>query len=266
MKSISLITGYKNLVSNQSLHKAAQKLNVKLIDFHPASKSLPLCDGVLMRLGVSFHEVGVKMAERLEELKIPVINSASSIKISKNKWSTYQKLQESKLPQLDTELISYKEDLYAPLEDYPKVLKTLYGSKGIGVHLCHSPEEALLNAAPYFSSGYKVLLQNYLENPRELRAFFVGDDFIFIEKEKAPGDFRANWHLGGGQKEIKASTQLESLSRDCAKVLGLSYGAIDFLETAEGLYILEANDSTGLEGIENLTGKDLASGILRLLI
>ena len=48
-----------------------------------------------------------------------------------------------------------------------------------------------------------------------------------------------------------------------AKVMGLNVAGVDLLRSERGPLVMEVNSSPGLEGIENATGKDVASLIIQ---
>jgi ribosomal protein S6--L-glutamate ligase len=50
-----------------------------------------------------------------------------------------------------------------------------------------------------------------------------------------------------------------------AKVLGLGIAGVDLLRSERGPLLLEVNASPGLEGIEKVTGVDVADAVIRHL-
>ncbi len=79
-----------------------------------------------------------------------------------------------------------------------------------------------------------------------------------IQREAAAGDFRANLHLGGTASPIKLSLDERRIAVDAAKAMGLKVAGVDLIRSKEGAKVLEINSSPGLEGIEDISGKDIA--------
>ena len=71
-----------------------------------------------------------------------------------------------------------------------------------------------------------------------------------IQREAAPGEFRANIHRGGTASVIKPTPQERALAVKAAKVLGLAFAGVDIIRSDAGPLLLEVNSSPGLEGIE----------------
>jgi len=264
-----LITAHPLLYSNERFCESAKKMGLHLTTQHPNSANLPSPSAALLRLGISFMNQGIRLAQHFESSDIPVINSSSSTALAKNKWDTYLTLKKNNVPHIKTQLISQQKNKKIPdtTFSFPLILKTLYGSKGVGVHLCHSNNDMIELISQYGAHGYKVLLQPYIQAKRELRIFIVGQEAcVTVEKKSAATDFRANWHQGGNMTEIKnIDSHIYDLAKTTMSLLGLSYAAIDLIENDEGVFVLEANDSPGLKGIETITGRDLATPILQLL-
>ena len=49
------------------------------------------------------------------------------------------------------------------------------------------------------------------------------------------------------------------------KAMGLVVAGVDMLQSSKGPLVLEVNSSPGLEGIERVTGKNIAKEIIRYL-
>ena len=102
-------------------------------------------------------------------------------------------------------------------------------------------------------------------NGRDLRALVVGDEVVAaIRRQAADGDFRANIHRGGTSEPLKLDRDLRSVARQAARTIGLDVAGVDMIESHSGPLILELNVSPGLEGVETVTGVDVASRITDL--
>ena len=232
----------------------------------PKNSTPPPCDGALLRLGLSHLDTGLKLASKITAQGKPVINSPVAVAYCKNKWTCHQELEMHDIPQLFTKLIRNADELSD--FEFPLILKSLFGSKGVGVHLCHNIEEATQQLDHHSRSDYLLLYQPYMHKAQELRVFVVGDKIVAsVERYAAEGEFRANWHRGGKYITHQHCTpELEELSFKVMKALQLDYAAIDFIHDGEKFCVLEANDSPGLQGIDEALGIELAPLILELLV
>ena len=73
------------------------------------------------------------------------------------------------------------------------------------------------------------------------------------------GEFRANIHQGGTANVVKITPTERKLAIKAAKALNLDVAGVDLIRSNKGPLLLEVNSSPGLEGIEQATGKDIAS-------
>jgi ribosomal protein S6--L-glutamate ligase len=108
-----------------------------------------------------------------------------------------------------------------------------------------------------------VLVQPFVRTTptRDLRVLVAGMEPLAAYWREAQGDeFRANVHRGGRAKE---ATDLPAGALDlalaAAKATGLPFAGIDLIETNDGLAVLEVNASPGFQGVEEATGRDLAT-------
>ena len=79
-----------------------------------------------------------------------------------------------------------------------------------------------------------------------------------IQREAAADDFRANLHLGGTAKTIKITPKERKIAINATKAMGLKVAGVDIIRSKDGPKVLEINSSPGLEGIEDITEKDIA--------
>jgi ribosomal protein S6--L-glutamate ligase len=109
------------------------------------------------------------------------------------------------------------------------------------------------------------LVQEFVReaNGRDIRCFVVGDEVVAaMQRAAVDGDFRANLHRGGTGSPVKLGTAERRIALRAAKVLGLGIAGVDLLRSARGPLVLEVNASPGLEGIESVTGVDVADAVV----
>ena len=79
------------------------------------------------------------------------------------------------------------------------------------------------------------------------------------------GEFRSNLHRGGSAEVIELTPEEEITAIKAASAMKLGIAGVDMLRSERGPLIIEVNSSPGLEGIEQATGKDIASQIIKYI-
>jgi len=80
-----------------------------------------------------------------------------------------------------------------------------------------------------------------------------------MERIPRPGDFRANFSLGGSVELFEPSNETIALAKKALQATGMSVGGVDVLITEDGRqYILEVNHNPGFEGMELATKENIA--------
>jgi len=149
----------------------------------------------------------------------------------------------------------------------PVVLKLLQGTQGVGVMLAESltAAEAILDAM--WGLGQNILVQKFIVESRgaDVRAIVVGDRVAAcMRRVPRAGSFRSNIHRGGrGEKVDPVPPEIERVALQASRAIGLDISGVDLLESNAGPLVTEVNVSPGLEGIEQATGLDVASEMIR---
>jgi ribosomal protein S6--L-glutamate ligase len=112
------------------------------------------------------------------------------------------------------------------------------------------------------------LVQEFIKEAggKDLRLFVInGKVKAVIQREAAPGEFRANIHQGGTASVVRASSEERRLAIKATKAMGLAVAGVDIIRSKAGPLLLEVNSSPGLEGIETATEKDVASMMIEAI-
>jgi len=103
-------------------------------------------------------------------------------------------------------------------------------------------------------------------NSQDIRALVIGGKVVAaMQRTGSSDDFRSNLHRGGKAEPIKITPEERSTAVRAARKLGLNVAGVDMLRSRHGPVIIEVNSSPGLEGIEQATGKDIASKIIQFI-
>lgn len=250
--------------STQRLVEEAQGLGFEVALWTPAdplSECSFIPDVVIARFGSFEFQESLAALRQFETQGIPVINTAEAYDRSYNKWRLYQELQNLQLPSPKSFLLSAPDTflILPPELSFPVVIKKLDSSQGRGVYLVQNKDN--LEELRRNHANEDLLLQEWISEAQntDIRAFIVGEKIVAsMKRTAAPEEFRSNIHLGGTGEVCELTDSERQLALKVARHLNLEMAGIDFLRSARGSLILEANPCPGLEGIEACTGKNLA--------
>jgi ribosomal protein S6--L-glutamate ligase len=92
----------------------------------------------------------------------------------------------------------------------------------------------------------------------------IGDRvFAAMRRRARAGEFRSNIHRGGEAEAIELPREFAEAAVKATRVIGLEVAGVDMLEARTGPKILEVNSSPGFEGLEAVTGLDIAGAYVR---
>ncbi len=222
-------------------------------------------DAVIPRIKPAITFYGCAVTRQFEAMNVYCLNGSDAVSRSRDKLLASQLLLTSGLDipitgfansPLDT------DDLIDMVGGAPLIVKLLEGTQGKGVVLTETRKaaESVINA--FKSLNANILVQEFIKEAdgKDIRCFVIdGKVVAAMQRIAAPGEFRANLHQGGSSAAVKLTPEEKKMAVKAVKVLGLSVAGVDIIRSAKGSLILEVNSSPGLEGIEEVTEKDIAS-------
>ena len=226
---------------------------------------------VLPRFGATSTEMGCYVLQHFEIKKTKVLNSAQAFRLARDKWQSLQLLAAYGLPIPSTSYIGELVESSSQLVlHFPSVvLKTLVGMQGTGVELYEETNTALNKLKMLKQVGEKALVQDFIAETRgqDIRAFVIGDQVAAsMQRTAGNGDFRANLHQGGKAESIELTEEEKQIAIQATKAIRLDVAGVDLIRSKQGPMILEVNASPGLEGIETVSGKDIAGMMVDYLL
>jgi len=227
----------------------------------------------VVRGTVRLKKSWLDLLSRLEKIGICMVNSRETVELSSDKYRSYLKLQDYGLTQPKTELIPdgklWKTAVEKLDSEFPIIMKTLEGSKGVGVIFVESERqiESLVQLLSHQNEDIDLLVQEYIKTDGDVRVIVLGGKIIAaMKREVIEGDFRSNVSQGAKAEEYSL-TELEiEQSLLAAKAIDGSWTAVDFIPSEKPKtippYILEVNHSPGTTGIEKATGKNVVKEVI----
>lgn len=232
------------------------------------AQPLDAIDAVIPRIGWTVSEFGVAVAEQFQLMGKLVINNAAAIVRAGDKLRCLQLLVQNGLKVPHTVMTRSPMDLDDALRRVggpPVVLKFLQGSQGVGVMIADSRRAVLSALDAFWGLNRNVLVQEFVRESagRDVRVFVIGGQAVAAMRRRARGEeFRSNLHRGGSGESIEVDPAMAEVAGKAAATLGLDVAGVDLLESNHGPLIVEVNASPGLEGIEDVTGVDVASHLI----
>ena len=79
-----------------------------------------------------------------------------------------------------------------------------------------------------------------------------------MERVAQAGEFRSNVELGGQGRQVVLPAEYKQTAERIAQALALDYCGVDLLEGAKGPIVCEVNSNAFFEGIEKVSGVNVA--------
>lgn len=255
-----------------NIKECYMKLDADTPEIHyRGGKVLDNFDAVIPRIRPSITFYGCALTRQFEAMKVYCLNSAAAITQSRDKLFSLQLLLRNGVDIPTTGFANSPldtDDLIKMVGGSPLIVKLLEGTQGKGVVLAETKKaaESVINA--FKSLNANILVQEFIKeaNGKDLRLFVVdGKVVAAIQREAAPGEFRANIHMGGTASVIKPTAEEKRIAIKAAKAMDLRVAGVDIIRSSKGPLLLEVNSSPGLEGIEGATNKDIAGEMIKAI-
>jgi len=221
-------------------------------------------DAVIPRIKPSMTFYGCAVARQFQSIGAFCLNDSVSIARSRDKLRSLQLLSNHSIPMPTTGFANSPvdtADIIKMVGGAPLIIKLLEGTQGKGVVLAETNKAAESVIDAFKSLRANILVQEFIKEAqgKDIRCFVIDGKVVgSIQREAVAGEFRANLHLGGTASSIKITTEERKIAVSAAKIMGLKVAGVDLIRSENGPKVLEINSSPGLEGIENITEKDIA--------
>ncbi len=147
----------------------------------------------------------------------------------------------------------------------PVIIKLASGTQGNGVVLAETRKVARSVIQAFYVNETAFLIQEFIQESAgvDIRAFVVGTQVVAsMQRQSLDDDFRSNIHQGGTGTVVKLTDEEKKVAIKAAKAMGLAICGVDLMRSSRGPLVLEVNSAPGLEGIERVTGRNIAGKII----
>ena len=227
----------------------------------------------IIRGSISRKDSWLDFVSILERANATLVNPRTTINMCADKYRTALRLADYGITQPQTKLINDHEKSNEIVDNsgikFPLIMKTLRGSKGVGVLFVDSPKglDSIVQLIHKQDEDADLLVQEYIKTDYDVRVHILGGKFLAAMKRPViEGDFRSNVSQGSEPEKIKL-TELEiEESLKASKAVGGYWTAVDFIPSKnrekQPPYMLEVNSSPGTEGIEEATKMNIAKEVI----
>jgi ribosomal protein S6--L-glutamate ligase len=232
---------------------------------HYKGEDLRDFDAVIPRIGASVTFYGTAVLRQFEMMGVYALNESVAIVRARDKLRSLQLLSRKGIGLPITGFAHAPddiEDLIKMVGGPPLVIKLLEGTQGIGVVLAENENAAKSLIEAFMGLRANILVQEYIKEAQgaDIRCFVIGDKVVAsIKRQAKEGEFRSNLHRGGTASLIRITPEERSTAVRAARIMGLNVAGVDILRSNHGPVVMEVNSTPGLEGIEGVTEKDIAS-------
>jgi ribosomal protein S6--L-glutamate ligase len=231
-------------------------------------------DTVIFVRGTPERDSWLDLVSQLEKAGYCVINSRDCMELASDKYRTYLRLQDFGLTQPKTVLIPNEDGIKTAFKNldtkFPIIMKTLRGSKGVGVLFIESERglNSLVQLLFKQDKSTDILIQEYIKTDFDVRVLVLGGKIIAtMQRDVLEGDFRSNYSQGAKIKTYELSDLEIEQCLLAAKAIGGLFTAVDFIPSEntkkDPPYILEINSSPGTEGIEEANKKNIVKEVIK---
>jgi ribosomal protein S6--L-glutamate ligase len=284
---IAILSRRRNLYSTHRLVEAAEKrghradvintlrCNMNITSSHPniyyRGSALDDYDAVIPRIGASITFYGAAVVRQFQMMGVFCVNDSVSITRARDKLRSLQLLSKKGIGLPITGFahsLDETQDLIKMAGGVPLVVKFLEGTQGIGVVLVESLQAARSIIEAFLGLKVNIMVQEYIKEAggADIRCFVVGDQVVAAMKRQAKSEeFRANLHRGGVAMPVEITPEERNMAIRVAHIIGLNVAGVDIVRSNRGPLIMEVNATPGLEGVEKVTGVDVADAIIQFV-
>ncbi len=239
-------------------------------------ESLPISEeaagwSVLARVGNWRPESMLSLLEAACASGMKTLNPPSAIRRGRDHWLSLEAAFRAGIP-IPRTLVGMDPDATALAAaealEFPLVVKIRRSRMGVGVMQAGSRDQLQAILDSLWRLGEEFLLQEFIPTEgRSLRLLVLQGRVIAAARfEAAAGEWRSNGARGGKASGWDPPEDLCRIAVDAVESLGLGLAGIDLLEGTRGPVLCEINPTPGFVHLEEATGVDVASAIIRAAI
>ena len=225
-------------------------------------------DAIIPRIGASVTFYGSSIIRQFEVKHVYTTLISLALVRSRDKLRATQVLAKNDIGIPKTVFAKQPRDVQNLIKTVggpPLIVKLLEGTQGLGVVLAETKTAAKSVIEAFYGLNANILVQEFIKEAggSDIRVIVVGGKVIAAYKRQGQeGEFRSNLHRGGEGVKVTLTSKEKKTAIAATKALGLNIAGVDMLRSERGPLVLEVNSSPGFEGVERVTGVDVADQII----
>jgi ribosomal protein S6--L-glutamate ligase len=227
-------------------------------------------DAVIPRLNVNFTDYGTNVLQQFICCQTYVSESPAALRLGRDKLKCLQYMQARGLPFPPTAIAYSPEGIHqlASKIGLPMLVKLIESTEGNGIFLVHTVKELDNLVTTLCQLGASYIIQHFVKEAAgtDVRAFVVGGVIVAtMQRQAQDDDFRSNVSLGGCSQACTLSEAEKRMVLSATAAIGINVAGVDLVRSEHGPLLLEINvspDFTGEQGIESVTGVNIADAII----
>ena len=259
--------GHEVLVADP--HHFAMRLSRRRPELFLARRPVTGVGLVVPRFAPAEALPGLAVLRQLEHLGIPSLNGSEAIARTRDKLTAHQHLLQHDICVPPTAFVNRVEEVRFAIDligGAPVVVKALEGHQAGGVMLAETVDSAVSLIEALTGVQRPAIVQKFVGEAAgiDVRAFVVGGNVVAAMRRRAPeGDVRAGASGAASLEPVSLIPEARRVAVAAASALGLDVAGIDMMETPSGPLLLDVSACPGFEGLESVTGIDVASVMAR---
>ena len=199
---------------------------------------------------------------------VRVVNPPRAIEVAVDKYLATTRLRDAGLLAPPTVVCQTVEQALAAFAELggDVVVKPLFDSEGRGITRVTDEAVALRVFQALEQIGAALYLQQFVAHEGcDWRLLVLGDEVLGMRR-RHPHDWRTNISRGAVAEPLEVTAELAGLARRAARAVGATVAGVDLLPGQDGqLYAIEVNAVPGWRALAEVTQKDVAQRVLRIL-
>jgi ribosomal protein S6--L-glutamate ligase len=229
-------------------------------------------DICIPRLSENDLEYKVAIVNHLEKMGVKVINNGKALRNASNKVESQILLNDAGIVTPRTTMFTSEHQLEHAVkaigEKFPVIVKTIYGTHGIGVIRADSLASLRSIVQQLLKTEVQFILQEFIPHKQSGRILLLdGKPLVSVMRTIPEDDFRSNAHLGAELKIHEASAEEIKVCQKSAEAIGINFAAVDYIVNNDEIVVLEVNGSPGFESMQKVVPDlDIAAVIINYCI
>lgn len=229
-------------------------------------------DICIPRLSEDNLEYKVAILNHLEKMGVKVINTGKAMRYASNKVESQILLNNAGIKTPATAMFTSEAQLENAVKaigsKFPVIIKTIYGTHGIGVIRADSNASLVSIAQQLLKMNTQFILQEFIDHEESGRILLLdGKPLACVMRTIPKGDFRSNAHQGAELKVHEPSEKELETCKKAAKTLGITLAAVDYIVIDDEIILLEVNGSPGFEAMQKVvTDLDIGAAIINYCV